>query len=135
MLELHHQVQFDLIHGNWPYMGDILFLTKNYPNVVLNLSWLHIIDPLYAKEMLERAVVSVPHSKVHGFGGDYHDLPEYSAAHLKIAREVIASSLADLVERGWLQEDEALNVAADWLFNNPNRFWKLGLEPVVRRGK
>ena len=135
VLELHRQVQFDLIHGNWPYMGDMLFLTKNYPNVVLNFAWLHIIDPLYAKEMLERAVVSVPHSKVHGFGGDYHDLPEYCAAHLKIAREVIASSLADLVERGWLQEDEALDVAADWLFNNPNQFWKLGFEPILRRGK
>jgi hypothetical protein len=135
VLELHHQVQFDLIHGNWPYMGDMLFLTKNYPNVVLNFAWLHIIDPLYAKEMLKRAVVSVPHSKVHGFGGDYHDTPEYSAAHLKIAREVIASSLADLIECGWLQENEALDVAADWLFNNPNRFWKLGLEPVLRRGK
>jgi predicted TIM-barrel fold metal-dependent hydrolase len=132
VLELHQQVRFDLFHGNWPYMGDLLFLVKNYPNVALDCCWVHVIDPLYAKEMLERAVVTVSHAKIHGFGGDYKDRPEYSVAHLKIARQVIASALTDLVERGWLQESEALDIAADWLFNNPNRFFDLGLDPETR---
>ncbi|MCZ7542953.1 MAG: amidohydrolase family protein [Anaerolineae bacterium] len=131
VLELHQQVRFDLFHGNWPYMDDLLFLIKNYPNAALDCCWLPIIDPLYAEEMLERAVVTVPHVKVHGFGGDYVDAPEYSAAHLKIARHVIASALADLAERGWLDEDAALSIAADWLFNNPNQFFRLGCEPIT----
>lgn len=131
VLELHQQVRFDLFHGNWPYMDDLLFLIKNYPNAALDCCWLPIIDPLYAEEMLERAVVTVPHVKVHGFGGDFVDTPEYSAAHLKIARHVIASALADLVERGWLEEGEALSIAADWLFNNPNQFFRLGCEPIT----
>jgi predicted TIM-barrel fold metal-dependent hydrolase len=130
VLELHEQVQFDLFHGNWPYMGDLLFLAKNYPNVAIDCCWLHIIDPLYAVEMLERAVAAVPHAKLHGFGGDYVDTPEYSAAHLEIARAAIAAALADLVERGWVTEDEAGAIAADWLFNNPNEFFKLGLAPA-----
>ena len=33
VLELHSDVRFDLFHGNWPYMGDLLFLGKNFPNV------------------------------------------------------------------------------------------------------
>ncbi|GAB4453675.1 MAG: hypothetical protein Kow00120_23580 [Anaerolineae bacterium] len=131
VLELHQQVRFDLFHGNWPYMDDLLFLIKNYPNAALDCCWLPIIDPLYAEAMLERAVVTVPHVKVHGFGGDYVDTPEYSAAHLKIARHVIASALADLVERGWLEEGEALSIAADWLFNNPNQFFRLGCESIT----
>lgn len=130
VLELHQQVRFDLFHGNWPYLDDLLFLVKNFPNAALDCCWLHIIDPLYAEETLERAVVTVPHVKIHGFGGDFVDAPEYSVAHLKIARQVIASALADLVERGWLDESEALGVAADWLFNNPNQFFRLGCEPV-----
>ena len=73
MLELYKGVRFDLFHGNWPNMGDILFLAKNYPNVSLNLCWLHMIDPLYALQMMERAVMTLPHSKMHGFGGDYLD--------------------------------------------------------------
>ncbi|MCU0502504.1 MAG: hypothetical protein MUC51_12220, partial [Anaerolineae bacterium] len=119
---------FDLFHGNWPEMGPLIFLGKNYPNVALDLCWLQIIDPLYAEDLLRRAVVTIPHTKIHGFGGDYVDAPEYSAAHLAIARAVIASALADLVERGWLDEAQAVRIAADWLFNNPNRFFRLGLK-------
>jgi predicted TIM-barrel fold metal-dependent hydrolase len=128
VFELHRQVHFDLFHGNWPYLGDLLFLGKNYPNVALDCCWLHIIDPDYASELLERAVLTLPHAKVHGFGGDYGDVPEYVAGHLAIARENIAGTLARLVERGWLSEAEALSLAADWLFNNPNRFFKLGFD-------
>jgi len=130
VLELHRDVRFDLFHGNWPYLGDLLFLGKNYPNVALDCCWLHIIDPDYASELLERAVLVLPHTKVHGFGGDYGDVPEFVAAHLQIARENIAGTLARLVERGWLEEGEALSLAADWLFNNPNRFFRLGFEQV-----
>lgn len=36
----YKEVQFDLFHGNWPYMGEFLFLGKNYPNVHLDLCWL-----------------------------------------------------------------------------------------------
>jgi predicted TIM-barrel fold metal-dependent hydrolase len=129
VLELHSEVQFDLFHGNWPYMGDILFLGKNYPNVNLDLCWVYLIDPLYAQELLKRAVMTVPHTKIFGFGGDYWIAPELSAAHLILAREVIAGALADLVESGWLQEEEAVRIAADWLFNNPNRFYNLGFPP------
>jgi hypothetical protein len=130
VMELHQGVRFDLFHGNWPYMDDLLFLAKNYPNMAMDCCWLHIIDPLYAQELLKRSVVTVPHGKVHGFGGDYHDMPEYSAAHLQIARHVIAATLTDLVEQGWLDEAEALPIAADWLYNNPNVFFKLGLESI-----
>jgi hypothetical protein len=130
VLELHREVRFDLFHGNWPYLGDLLFLGKNYPNVALDLCWLHIIDPDYAAELLERSVMVLPHAKVHGFGGDYGDVPEFVAGHLQIARENIAGALARLVERGWLEEEEALQLAADWLFNNPNRFFRLGFEEV-----
>jgi len=129
VLELHSAVQFDLFHGNWPYMGDLLFLGKNYPNVTLDLCWVHMIDPLYAQKLLKRAVMTVPHAKIHGFGGDYSLMPELVAAHLTLAREVIASALADLVECGWLEEQEAIHLVADWLFNNPNRFYNLGLQP------
>jgi hypothetical protein len=130
VLELHKGVRFDLFHGNWPYLGDLLFLGKNYPNVALDLCWLHIIDPDYSVELLERAVKTLPHTKIHGFGGDYFDVPEYVAAHLEIARENIAAALARLVESGWLDDEDALRLAADWLFNNPNRFFRLGVDEI-----
>jgi hypothetical protein len=130
VLELHREVRFDLFHGNWPYLGDLLFLGKNYPNVALDLCWLHIIDPAYAIELLERGVLTLPHTKIHGFGGDYGDVPEYVAAHLAIARQNIAAALTSLVEGRWLEEEQAVGLAKDWLFNSPNRFFALGFEEI-----
>jgi predicted TIM-barrel fold metal-dependent hydrolase len=127
VLELHKEVRFDLFHGNWPYLGDYLFLGKNYANVALDLCWLHIVDPAYAIELMERAVLTMPHTKIHAFGGDYGDVPEFAVAHLEIARQNIAAALCNLVEGGWLEEEQALGIAEDWLFNNPNQYFKLGL--------
>jgi predicted TIM-barrel fold metal-dependent hydrolase len=129
VLELHQDVRFDLFHGNWPYAGDWLFLGKNYPNVSLNCCWLHVIDPRYSRRVLADALVTVPHSKIHGFGGDYGRL-EHACAHLVVARDNIAAALAEMVDDDWLDMDEARQVAADWLFNNANEFYRLGLDPV-----
>jgi hypothetical protein len=109
VLELHQEVRFDLFHGNWPYLGDLLFLGKNYPNVSLDLCWLHIIDPAYAIELLERAVPVMPHTKIHGFGGDFGDQPEYVTAHLQIARKNISAALANLIEELDLRKNRHLN--------------------------
>jgi hypothetical protein len=130
VLELHRDVRFDIFHGNWPYLGDLLFLGKNYPNVALDCCWLHIVDPAYSIELLERAVLTMSHTKIHGFGGDFGDAPEYVAGHLQIARQNIAAALARLVEGGWLEEEQAQALAKDWLFNNPNRFFNLGFEDI-----
>jgi len=131
VLELHREVAFDLFHGNWPYMGDLLFLVKNYPNAYLNLCWTHIADPIYCIDLLERAVVTVPHKKVFGFGADYGGGPELIPAHLSLAQRNIAHALSNLVSENWLSENEAISIAADWLYNNPNELFKLGLRPYT----
>ncbi len=130
VLELHRDVTFDLFHGNWPYMGDWLYLGKNYPNVCLDCCWLHIIDPVYSRDVLYQGLTAVPHGKINGFGGDYGASVEYVAGHLEIARDNIAFALGRHVDEGWLDTDEAAQVAADWLFNNPNRIFRLGFEDV-----
>jgi uncharacterized protein len=98
--------------------------------VALDLCWLHIIDPAYSIELLERAVLTIPASKLHAFGGDFGDMPEFIAAHLQMARQNIAAALTSLVEGGWLEEEEAFQLAKDWLFNNPNQFFNLGFEQI-----
>jgi len=130
VLEMYKDIRFSLFHGNWPYAGEWLYLGKAYPNVVLDCCWLHIIDPRYSRRVLADALTVMPHSKIHGYGGDHYDCIEYSVAHLAIARDNIAAALAEMVDDGWLDEEAALQVAADWLFNNPNEFYRLGFAPV-----
>jgi len=130
VMELHKNVKFDLLHANWPYAWKILFLAKNYPNVHIDLCWVSIIDPYYTHQFLCDALTSIPHSKIHGFSGDYPDIPEYSVAHLNIAKDVISSVLARMVDTNWISIDEAKEIATDWFLNNPNEFHKLGFQSI-----
>jgi hypothetical protein len=125
-IELHQDVRFDLFHGNWPYMDEYLFMGKNYPNVYLNLCWVQSIDPLYSVELMKRAVMTVPHSKVFAFGGDT-GMVEWAAGYLVLAKDNVAIALSELADSGWLSMDEAKQIALDWFFNNPNEFYRLGL--------
>jgi len=137
MLELHSEVQFDLFHGGWPYLGEYLFLGKNHPNVTLDMCWANAIEPLYSVEFFKRALQTVPHSKIHGYGGDTH-LFECAVGYLILARDNLAAALAEMVDAGWLGTDEALAVARAWLFDNPNRTFRLdcqpGRQPTPARG-
>lgn len=129
LLETHRDVRFDLFHANWPYSGDILFLVKNYPNVWMDMCWTHIIDPLYARNILMQAVSAVPHGKINGFGSDVGGgQPDVAWAHCRMARDVIAAALAELVDIDYIGLDDAKAIAADWLFHNPNEFFRLGLK-------
>lgn len=129
LLELHSDVRFDLFHANWPYMDEILFICKNYPNAHLNFCWAHIIDPVYCIEMMKRAVMTVPHTKIFAFGGDTWDI-EHTIGHLLVAKDNVAMALGELVDRGWLTGREARDIALDWFFNNPNEAYRLNSRPV-----
>lgn len=121
-------VHFDLFHGNWPYMGEYLFLGKNYPNVSLDLCWAQAIDCEYAIELMRRAVMTMPHTKVVAYGGDCARI-ESTIGFLCQARDNVAFALSDLVENEWLSSDDAKEIACDWFFNNPNRIFNLGFAP------
>ena len=125
-VELHRDVRFDLFHGNWPSMDEYLFMGKNYPNVWLNLCWVQSIDPVYCVELMKRAVMTVPHSKVFAFGGDT-GMAEWVAGYLAMAKDNVACALSELTDSGWLCMDEAKQLGIDWFFNNPNEFYGLGL--------
>jgi predicted TIM-barrel fold metal-dependent hydrolase len=128
LVEIHRDVQFDLFHANWPYADDIVFLVKNYPNVAVDFCWTHIVDPLYSRRLLKQLVSSVPYTKIHGFGSDVGGAqPHIAWAHCAIAKENIASALADMVDDGYIQDQDALEIAEAWLFGNPNRFFDLKL--------
>jgi uncharacterized protein len=126
LIELHRDVRFDLFHANWPYGGEFLYLGKNYPNVALDFCWANIIDPLYCQDLFKRAVSSLPHGKVHGYGSDFGGSADQALAHAQIARDNIAIALSDLVDMEYLGLDDAKEIAHAWMFDNANAFFRLG---------
>ncbi len=128
LVEMHKQVRFDLLHANWPFGGEVLYMAKNFPNVTVNFAWANIIDPVYCVELFKQALSSVPHGKVHAYGSDYCGMVDRSWSHARITRDNVTMGLCEMVEKEYLGLEQAKQVAADWFFNNANEYFKLGFE-------
>jgi hypothetical protein len=120
----YREAKFDLFHGAYPYMGEALALAKNFPNVYLDLCWLHIISPTAGARMLHEAIDTVPANKIFAFGGDFI-IPEGAYGHSVLARRVVRRVLTEKVQDGYLTEDEALRLAQRMLRENPAELYRL----------
>ena len=120
----YREAKFDLFHGAYPYMGEALALAKNFPNVYLDLCWLHIISPTAGARMLHEAIDTVPANKIFAFGGDFI-IPEGAYGHSALARRVVSRILTEKIEAGYLTEDEALRLARRLLRENPAELYRL----------
>jgi len=127
LFPMYPDVKFDLFHASWPYADDLCALAKCHPNVTIDFCWAQSIDPVYAQNLMKRLVSCAPYSKVHGYGSDYFGQTDKAWAHAGLARDNIARALADLIAADYLDLDAAQEIATAWLFDNPNRFFKLGL--------
>jgi hypothetical protein len=120
----YREAKFDLFHGGYPYLGEALALAKNFPNVYLDLCWLHIISPAAGIRMLHEAIETVPVNKIFAFGGDFI-IPEGAYGHSALARWVVSRVLTEKVQEGYLTEGEALGIARRILRDNPAALFRL----------
>lgn len=121
----HRRTRFDLYHAGIPWLRETGVIGKSYPNVWLNLCWCHIISPQMSIAALNEWLDLVPYNKILGFGGDYAKPVEKVYGHLQLALQDIATVLAMRVEQGWMTEDQALQVAKAWLWDNPVELYRL----------
>jgi predicted TIM-barrel fold metal-dependent hydrolase len=123
----YREAKFDVFHGGYPYMAELLGLAKNFANVYLDLCWLYIISPSAGARMLHEAIETVPANKIFAFGGDFI-IPEGSYGHSVMARQVVSRVLTEKVEEGWLTEEEAVRLGQQMLRDNPAGLYRLKLE-------
>jgi predicted TIM-barrel fold metal-dependent hydrolase len=127
ILEEFPRAKFDLFHGGMPWVRDIAVLAKYFPGVHLNMAWMHIISPAQSCSALSEWLDLLPNTKIFGFGGDY-SIVEKVYGHLVLARQNIASVLADKVAAGAYSRAEASLLIRRLMFDNANEFYKLGLK-------
>ena len=123
LLFLYPRVKFDLLHMGYPYQDECCTLAKCFPNVYLDLCWVHIISPRMARAALHEFLETIPSNKIFGFGGDYR-YPELSYAHAQMARGNVAQVLAEKVEAHELTETEALELGRKLLHDNGAAFFR-----------
>jgi predicted TIM-barrel fold metal-dependent hydrolase len=118
----YKEAKFDVFHGAWPYCGELGALAKNFPNVYIDMCWMHIISPSRSRTALSNWLDEVPASKIMGFGGDYLFV-EGAYGHSVIARENVVHVLAEKVDDGVYKMDQAKKYARWLLRENPERLF------------
>lgn len=122
----YKEAKFDIFHGGYPYTSELATLAKNFPNVYIDMCWLHIISPSVARRALHEWLETVPQNKIMGFGGDYIFV-EGAYSHSRMARDDIARVLAEKVEESYFSEEEALSIARRLLKDNPKELFNLDI--------
>jgi len=121
----YRQAKFDIFHGSYPFCGELAALAKNFPNVYVDMCWLHVISPSVSRRMLHEWIETVPSNKIMAFGGDYI-IVEGAYAHSRMARDIVGQVLSEKVSEGYFSREEALDLASDLLRNNAWNLFQLG---------
>ena len=112
------------MHIDYPYWQDLIAVAKHYTNAHVDMCWAWIIDPASSKEYLKRHLVTAPATKVLPFGGDYIPV-EPVLGHARLARHGIARALWELVDEGWLEPRDALDLVEPILRGNARKIFHL----------
>ncbi len=124
LLQNFRQARFDLSHAGFPYLREGAVLGKTFPNVYLNMSWIHIISPFGARLDLREWLEMVPTNKIIAFGDDLAHV-EAVYGHAQMARDNFAHVLAQMIQERRLSESEAVDVARAAFHDNPAHIYNL----------
>jgi hypothetical protein len=109
LLKRFPDATFVLFHGAYPWTGEFIVLGKNYPNVILDLVWLPQLSRTAAIRTLHEILDAVPYNKIC-WGGDVGYIDD-AAGSLEIGREVVATVLAERIEKDWISREIAEDIA------------------------
>jgi uncharacterized protein len=115
---------FVFMHIGYPFYEDLLAVTKHYTNAYVDLCWAWIINPIATKDFLKKCLVTIPATKIFTFGGDYIPV-EPVVGHAMLARRGIALALRELVQEGWLELAEALDLVEPLMRGNARATFRL----------
>ena len=119
----YRDARFVLFHGGFPWTGEFNALGKMFPNVYLDLVWLPQISRESAILAFDQMLDCVPYNKIF-WGGDCHSIEE-SAGSLEFGKDIVATVLANRIERGLMTGDLAREIAISIFHDNAVRFFKL----------
>jgi uncharacterized protein len=117
------EAKFILFHGGYPWTGDFVALGKQFSNVYLDLVWLPQISRTAAIRTLNEMLDAMPYNKIM-WGGDVLVIDD-AVGSLELAKEVVATVLSERVDKGWMTEQVALDVARHIFRDNAMEIFQL----------
>ena len=122
----YRNVKFDIFHGGMPFVSQAGVMAKYFPNVHLDMAWMHVISPAISRRALAEWLDLIANTKIMGFGGDYAII-EKVYGHLVLARHNIAAVLAEKIEQSVMNETEAIEIARKLFYQNPKELYGLDI--------
>jgi hypothetical protein len=122
LLQANPATTFVLMHIAWPKQEELLALAKHHPNVVVDLCWSWIVSPRSTQDFLERALTSLPASKLLCFGGDFQTV-EHVVGHAEIARRGLQRTLEGLLADDWIAAADIEGRVATLMHGNAERIF------------
>ena len=124
LIEAHRQTQFVLLHGGYPFIGEMGTLAKNHPNVTIECGWLAYIAPAAYRRALSEWLDSVPANKLLAFSADCLHI-EQTYGTLLLTRRLLAQMLAEKIENDDWDEALANSVAQRLMVRNAVDLYQL----------
>jgi predicted TIM-barrel fold metal-dependent hydrolase len=124
VIERFGGVPLVLLHGGWPYYRELAHLAAIYANVWLDLSLAIPFATAGIPAMVRDVLGMAPLSKVL-FATDAFTMPEIFWLAARWGRWGLGQVLDDFVAAGFLTHDEAMAAAADILYHNAWRLYRL----------
>ena len=115
--------KFILFHGGFPWTNDYVALGKNFTNVYLDMVWLPQISKTEAIRIFHEILDCVPYNKIM-WGGDVSRIDD-TAGSLELGKEVVATVLAERIEKGWMTEDLATEIAKSVFRDNAMALFRI----------
>jgi len=113
-----------LVHGGYPFVEEAGFLVRSYPNVYLDMSEIIPFAGMGAREKFLNLIEMAPTTKIM-YGSDGFNIPEtYWFASLQ-AKRAITAALRELVESNAISDEDAEEIARQFLSENAKRIYNL----------
>jgi len=119
----YRDCDFDIFHAGFPYSEELMAICKQFPNVYFDLCWIaDISSELYCRT-LKLLLEILPSTKIFGFGGDYMFI-EGMYGGQKIARESVIRVLYDKINNGYMDFEQAIDIAEKIFYLNPKEVYR-----------
>ena len=124
LLQKYRSAKFDLFHGGLPYANEFGILANNFPNVYLDLNGLMWTSFSITKKYLSEWIEMVPQNKIV-WGADSFRVLEGVVGQVYYFRKILAEVLAEKVQNGYFDEEAAILLANNILFQNAQDLFSL----------
>lgn len=117
------ECNFLLLHCSYPFFDQALSMFKHYTNVYGEMSWTWATNPHATRNFIRSAIHTLPLNKIFCYGSDSNIF--YATSMAIQARKHLTRALSDEVADGYLNVDQACDIATRIMVQNQVDFFNI----------